>query len=152
MLPQRCGALQRDSFCKENYSVFAFTSHFRLEEFNCHDGTGVPKRFRGHVQELMENLEILRETLGNSPVWILSGYRTYEYNRDVVYKDKNIKKLDSKHLCGMAADLKVRGHSPGQVFAAIENLIAQGKMKQGGLGLYETFVHYDIREEKARWW
>jgi len=24
-------------------------------------------------------------------------------------------------------------------------------MKEGGLGLYNTFVHYDIRGTKARW-
>jgi len=24
-------------------------------------------------------------------------------------------------------------------------------MKQGGLGLYDSFVHYDVRGVKARW-
>jgi hypothetical protein len=33
----------------------------------------------------------------------------------------------------------------------IENLIAQGKIIEGGVGIYPTFVHYDIRGTKARW-
>ena len=33
----------------------------------------------------------------------------------------------------------------------IEDLIDFGVMLQGGLGLYDTFVHYDIRKTRARW-
>jgi hypothetical protein len=40
---------------------------------------------------------------------------------------------------------------PVEVFAIIEDLIDRGDMLQGGLGLYNTFVHYDIRKTKARW-
>jgi uncharacterized protein YcbK (DUF882 family) len=51
----------------------------------------------------------------------------------------------------MAADIKVKGLTPLEVYNAIEKLIADGKMKQGGLGLYRSWVHYDIRGVKARW-
>ena len=30
-------------------------------------------------------------------------------------------------------------------------LIKEGKMKEGGIGIYSTFVHYDVRGWKARW-
>ena len=33
----------------------------------------------------------------------------------------------------------------------IEKLIKEGKMKQGGIGIYKGFIHYDIRGTKARW-
>jgi hypothetical protein len=41
--------------------------------------------------------------------------------------------------------------SPAEVKNVIELLISEGRMEQGGIGLYPTFVHYDIRGEKARW-
>jgi hypothetical protein len=44
----------------------------------------------------------------------------------------------------MAADIKVSNSPPLEVYNAIEKLIADGKMKQGGLGLYRSWVHYDI--------
>ena len=41
--------------------------------------------------------------------------------------------------------------TPKQVYDAIEILISNGDMLQGGLGLYNTFVHYDFRGNKSRW-
>jgi hypothetical protein len=40
---------------------------------------------------------------------------------------------------------------PKMLFQVIENLIENGEVLQGGLGLYKSFVHYDIRKSKARW-
>ncbi len=42
-------------------------------------------------------------------------------------------------------------YSPKQLAAKIEKLIAAKKMKQGGIGIYPGFTHYDIRGTKARW-
>ena len=33
----------------------------------------------------------------------------------------------------------------------IERLIREGKMEDGGMGRYSTFVHYDVRGSRARW-
>ena len=33
----------------------------------------------------------------------------------------------------------------------IWRLIDEGKMKQGGIGVYSSFCHYDTRGTKARW-
>ena len=51
----------------------------------------------------------------------------------------------------MAADIKIEGHTPKQVNDIIEHLILTGRMKQGGLGIYKSWVHYDTRGTKARW-
>jgi hypothetical protein len=47
--------------------------------------------------------------------------------------------------------MKVKGMTPKQVLLVIERLIKEGKMMQGGIGVYNTFTHYDIRGTKARW-
>ena len=55
-------------------------------------------------------------------------------------------------MSACAADIKVKGYEPREVHRIIERLIAEGKMAEGGLGLYETFVHYDVRGRRARWY
>ena len=37
------------------------------------------------------------------------------------------------------------------VYDVVESLISEGLISEGGLGLYKTFIHYDIRGTKARW-
>ena len=41
--------------------------------------------------------------------------------------------------------------APAEVHATVIKLIKAGKMKQGGVGKYSTFVHYDTRGTAARW-
>ena len=50
-----------------------------------------------------------------------------------------------------AADIKVSGMEPKEVHTIVLTLIKEGKIKQGGVGVYSTFVHYDIRGRTARW-
>lgn len=57
----------------------------------------------------------------------------------------------SRHITGEAADFKIEGYTPKEVAAIIEKLIAAGKMEEGGIGIYSTWVHYDHRNVKARW-
>lgn len=122
------------------------TKNFAREEFACNDQarTSVPAQYYTNVQQLANNLQVLRDTLGK-PVHILSGYRTPAHNAAVGGAKA------SQHLVAKAGDLRVEGMTPAQLHAQIEELIAAGKMKQGGLGLYPTFVHYDVRGVKARW-
>jgi N-acetylmuramoyl-L-alanine amidase len=134
-----------DAGFPENYADDAQSAHFSLSEFRCHDGTDCPERFRGHVQTLMDNLEVLRAELGNGAIHVNSGYRTPSYNKKIGGAAR------SKHVCGMAADFTVEGRELREVFDTIEALIADGRMLQGGLSLYKTFVHYDVRGVKSRW-
>lgn len=120
------------------------TKNFSLEEFACKDGSSVPDQYLENVKELAKNLQVLRDELGVS-ITILSGYRSPEHNKEVDGKKA------SKHLIAQAADIVTRKHTPKQLANIIEKLIADKKMKQGGLGLYPSFVHYDIRGIKARW-
>jgi uncharacterized protein YcbK (DUF882 family) len=121
------------------------TKNFSLKEFDCKDGTPVPKVYYNNVQELTNNLQVLRDYLG-VPVEITgSGYRTPSWNKNVGGA-KN-----SQHLTASAADINAKGYTPIKLAAVIEKLIKEGKMKQGGLGIYAGFVHYDIRGTKARW-
>jgi uncharacterized protein YcbK (DUF882 family) len=120
------------------------TRNFRLSEFRCNDGTDVPSHYWNNVKQLADNLQVLRDHFGAS-ISITSGYRTPSHNAKVGGKSA------SQHLLAKAADIKVSGKTPSQVAAAIESLIASGKMLQGGLGRYSSFVHYDVRGYKARW-
>lgn len=120
------------------------TDNFSSEEFACKDGTPVPNKYVPNMQELAENLQVLRDDVG-VPITINSGYRTPDYNRKVGGE------LRSKHLQALAADIVIEGMTPKRVAARIELLIAQGKMMQGGIGVYKTFCHYDVRGTKARW-
>ena len=121
------------------------TKNFSLSEFDCKDGTKVPAQFIPNVQKLANNLQVLRDYL-KVPVRITgSGYRTPSHNKKVGGA-KN-----SQHLPAKAADINADGFTPVQLAKVIEKLIAEGKMNEGGIGIYKGFVHYDIRGTKARW-
>lgn len=120
------------------------TKNFSLSEFACNDGTPVPEDLIPNVQELACNLQVLRDYFG-IPITVNSGYRHPKYNESVGGA-KN-----SQHLLAKASDIVVPGNSPKNVKRAIEQLIQEGKMKNGGIGLYKTFVHYDVRDYPARW-
>ena len=120
------------------------TKNFQLSEFACNDGTQVPTELLENVELLAKNLQVLRDELGES-LTVLSGYRSPAWNAKVGGK-KN-----SYHMKAMAADLTCKSKTPKQLHKIIEKLIEGKKMKQGGLGLYPGFVHYDVRGTKARW-
>lgn len=119
------------------------TTNFSLNEFNKRN-YNVPTDVLRNLLELAKNLQVLRDEV-KKPIKITSGYRPAELNAKVGGASK------SRHITGEAADFKIEGYTPKQVAAIIEKLIAEGKMKQGGLGTYSTWVHYDVRGTKARW-
>lgn len=121
------------------------TKNFNRQEFDCNDGTIVPEKYIKNLQELAKNLQVLRDHLGVSVSVVGSGYRTVAHNSKVSKSTK------SQHLTASAADIAVQGYTPVKLIQVIEKLILEGKMKQGGIGLYKSFVHYDIRGTKARW-
>ena len=121
------------------------TENFSLHEFRCRDGSDVPDEYMENVKELAENLQVLRDKIGK-PITVISGYRSPEYN----------KKIDgarrSQHMLAKAGDLIVKGMTPDEVKAEIVQLIKDGKMKKGGVGLYTHFTHYDVRGFNRRWY
>ncbi len=119
------------------------TKNFNIKEFACNDGTAVPASLTDNVRKLAANLQVLRDHLGK-PIVINSGYRTPAYNAKIGGATA------SKHKLAQASDIRVAGLTPAQVHKEILTLIAAGKMHNGGLGIYNTFVHYDVRPTPAR--
>jgi uncharacterized protein YcbK (DUF882 family) len=119
------------------------TTNFNLSEFNKHN-FALNETVLRNIQALANNLQVLRDEV-KKPIKITSGYRSPEHNAKV----GGVK--SSKHITGEAADFKIAGMTPKEVAAVIEKLIAAGKMEEGGIGIYSTWVHYDHRNTKARW-
>ncbi len=120
------------------------TPNFNTKEFACKDGSPVPDELLSNVSKLAKNLQVLRDHLGK-PIVINSGYRTPAYNARIGGAPA------SQHKLAKASDIRVSGMTSVQVQKEILKLIAAGKMHNGGVGLYNTFVHYDVRPGAARW-
>ena len=122
------------------------TKNFSLKEFECKDGSTIPDDLLDNVQELSEQLQILRDFIGK-PININSSYRSPSHNKRVGGKSK------SQHLLAKAADIKVEGVRASDIHGIISELIKDGRMKEGGLGKYASFTHYDIGFDgrKRRW-
>ena len=120
------------------------TKNFKLSELEFSDP--IPAEKIASAIELLQNLQIIRDHF-QRPIVIISGYRSPERNKAVGGADK------SQHLEAKAADIKIAGVPTEEIYNRIDKLIAQGKIKQGGLGKYvkSGFVHYDVRGTKARW-
>jgi uncharacterized protein YcbK (DUF882 family) len=121
------------------------TENFNIEEFDCNDGTKVPNQYISNAKKVAQNLQVLRDYLGESVSITGSGYRTKEHN------DKVGGAKESQHLTANGADINSKNKTPKQLAAIIEKLIKAGKMEEGGIGIYKGFVHYDRRGTKARW-
>jgi uncharacterized protein YcbK (DUF882 family) len=119
------------------------SKNFNLIEFACKDGTQVPDRLIANVQKLATNLQVLRDHIGEA-VFLNSGYRSPKYNARIGGA-KN-----SMHMQAKAADITTKSYSPKQLKSIIEKLIKEGKMENGGIGLYPSFVHYDVGPAR-RW-
>ena len=114
--------------------------HFKRAEFKCKCGKycdGFPVE---PSEKLVELLEKIREHF-NAPVTVSSGVRCKTHNSNVGGASA------SQHLKGTAADIKVQGKTPKEVAAYCETLLP----KSGGIGLYSTWVHVDVRSNKSRW-
>lgn len=120
------------------------TRNFTLEGDLNRPGFELSNEVKSNLFELATNLEVLRAHF-NAPIAVNSAYRSPEHNASVG-GSKN-----SQHLLGKASDIVIKGVSPDEVADAIEFLIEMGLMKEGGIGRYNTFTHYDVRGTKARW-
>ena len=112
------------------------SKNFRVREFACQDGSD-PIFIS---QELVEVLQKIRSHFGKA-VNISSGFRTAKHNAAVDGATY------SQHLYGTAADISVTGVKPADVYAYAETLLPN----TGGIGLYSSFVHVDVRAVKSRW-
>lgn len=119
--------------------------HFTLEEFACNDGASYPEEWiDSRLIPLCKNLEVIREAVGK-PMIITSAYRTPSWNS----KQGGAKK--SQHLGGRAVDFYCKDVKPSQIVRILKKLMDEGKITIGGIGLYNGFVHYDIRGSRVFW-
>lgn len=139
------------------------TENFNLKEFNCKDGTKVPKEYIKNVVNLAYNLQTVRnfftalyEEVFEVSIIMNSGYRTQEYNEDIGGSK------GSKHLTAEAGDFIVMLKdlredkepiqlNPTIVYNALFFLMEAKAIDFGGLGHYDTFTHYDIRGTFVTW-
>lgn len=126
-----------NNFHVESFNGIPGSKNFSLSEFHCKDGTPVPKSLYSNLQTLINNLQIIRDHIG-LPITINSGYRTESHNRNEGGAP------NSMHLQAAAADIVVIGMGASEVRKKIQLLIDAGKLRNGGIGSYPNFTHYDI--------
>lgn len=119
------------------------TNNFSLSEFKCKCGCKMPAFVKENVKELAENLQVLRDVVGR--IDLTNAYRCKEHNADVGGS------TNSQHIKGKAADIKSNTLSPSEIASITDDLMKSEKFKLGGIGIYNTFTHVDIRGYKARW-
>jgi peptidoglycan hydrolase-like protein with peptidoglycan-binding domain len=118
------------------------SKNFKSTEFDC-NGSGCCTE-TPIDEDLVTFLQQIRDHF-NAPVNISSGYRCPTHNAKVSNASSK-----SKHMYGMAADIKVTGVPPAEVAKYAESI---GVL---GIGLYDTdsdghFVHIDTRPTKSFW-
>lgn len=122
------------------------TPHFRVAEFDCHDGRPVPVEAHEALLRLCDQyLEKMRAKFG--PAQVLSGFRPRDYN-DRIDGAKNSMHIYDEHPDQVAADTKYARGTPAQWAAHADSLGAPG------VGRYDQsrFVHIDNRVNgPARW-
>jgi uncharacterized protein YcbK (DUF882 family) len=119
----------------ERLKVEKISRNFSRHEFKCSCCD-----FATVDVKLIELLEVVRNHF-NQPVKITSGCRCVKHNKSVGGAEK------SKHLYGIAADIKVKDTDPEKVYDFIDAY----EPERLGVGLYKSWVHVDVRPTKARW-
>lgn len=110
--------------------------NFKVKEFACNDGSDTVLI----SDELVDLLQKIRDHFGVA-VTINSGYRTSTYNKKVGGA------TNSQHVKGTAADIVAKGVDPLTVAQYAEYLMPNS----GGIGVYQTFTHVDVRTSRSRW-
>lgn len=112
------------------------SDNFKVKEFACNDGSDTVLI----ADELVSLLQKIRDHFGVA-VTINSGYRTSTYNKKVGGT------TNSQHVKGTAADIVAKGVDPLTVAQYAEYLMPDS----GGIGVYQTFTHVDVRTNRSRW-
>lgn len=138
--------------------------HFRVEEFDCHDGTRVAESRYPDLEHLCEWwLEPIRSEFG--PVHVVSGFRTVAHNRAIGGAVHSVHLLQTPLPRGERRPRPLDPLSPGPWAAAADVIPAKGnpakwaewaralrprhahlgRQGRGGVGLYVAsgFVHLD---------
>ena len=112
------------------------SKNFKVSEFNCNDGSDTVLI----SDKLVDLLQNIRNHFG-AAVTINSAYRTESYNKKIGGATK------SQHVNGTAADIVVKGATPLEVAQYVEHI----RPDSGGIGVYQSFTHVDVRANRSRW-
>ena len=118
------------------------TPNFHISELMCRDGTPVPRELVDNARRICERAQLLRDVVG--PLVVISGYRTMLWNHRV----KGAKR--SYHLTASALDLRSARRPARELLLTYLRLIKLGRVPDGGVGIYPTFLHIDLGT-KRRW-
>lgn len=125
-----------NAYSKKTDGSKKLSAHFKVSEFACNDGSDAILV----APRLVLVLECIRCYFG-AAVRITSGYRTPQWN------EEQDGAATSQHCYGTAADIVVTGQTPAKVAAFARQLMPDW----GGVGIYSTFTHIDVRETRADW-
>lgn len=106
-----------------------------------------PEALWPNILPTVRLVEAIREKFG--PTVVRSAYRSVEYNI-AVYEEIGRRPTDSEHSRNTAIDFSCEKGTPAEWLAELKAMRAAG-LFQGGLGLYNTFVHVDTRGVNAEW-
>lgn len=125
-----------EKYSKRNNGNTYLSKNFQGKEFACKDGSD----YILVSTDLVKLLQNIRDHFGQA-VTINSAYRNASYNRKVGGVS------NSQHIYGTAADIVVRGVTPLEVAQYVETV----QPNNGGIGVYDSFTHVDVRASRARW-
>ena len=108
--------------------------YFKPSEFDSPDEQG--SGAENMKEDFVRLLDELRSLIGK-PVIVTSGFRTATLNSEIGGAPR------SKHLGGMAADVKVKDRNE-----AIKMGIKAASVGFKGIGVYDRHVHLDLRDRK----
>ena len=112
------------------------SKNFTVKEFACSDGTDTV-----FISLALVNLlQKLRDHFGKAVI-INSAYRTEAHNKAIGGATY------SQHKYGLAADIHINGVTPKEIAAYVETLLPSS----GGIGIYKSFCHVDVRRVRSRW-
>lgn len=112
------------------------SKNFTVKEFACSDGTDTV-----FISLTLVNLlQKIRDHFGKAVI-INSAYRTEAHNKSIGGATY------SQHKYGLAADIHINGVTPKEIASYVETLMPSS----GGIGIYKSFVHVDVRRVKSRW-
>lgn len=127
---------QVQAWSKAKNGAVKLSANFKVSEFACKDGNDTVFISPGLVTVLQK----IRDHFAK-PVIITSAYRNDAYNKKVGGADY------SQHKYGTAADICISGVSPVTIADFVETIMPN----TGGIGIYNSFVHVDVRAARARW-
>ena len=94
-----------------------------------------------NITKLALHLQVLRNLLKH-PLKVNSAYRCPAYNKKVGGV------ATSQHVKGLAADISTTNWTSDKKYYFVKTA---NQLGFNGIGLYDNFIHIDLRSKKAEW-